>query len=91
MNDHPTIKTDTLQRLHAVANLAEILEINGEVPREGGDEELGQVADTLRAKYLSKYQTATENAHVSSCRFERRVAKKLIRYTFIMGLMSLID
>ena len=53
------IKTDTLQRLHTVTNLAEILESNHEgiVPtlRDG---KLREEAAELRERYLSKYITA---------------------------------
>ena len=61
------IKTDTLQRLHTVTNLAELLEVQhpGVVPtlRDG---ELGKEADALRKKYLTKYTVAIEAANVRS-------------------------
>ena len=60
------IKTDTLQRLHTVTNLAEILESNHEgIAPTLRDGKLREDATELRERYLSKYITALAASKVS--------------------------
>lgn len=57
------VKTDTLQRLHTITNLAELLEAGhadvAPTLRDGG---LRAEAEELREKYLGKYLAATAAA-----------------------------
>ena len=53
------IKTDTLQKLHSVSNLAELLEAGHEhIPPTLRDDKLRDEAKELQNKYLNKYSTA---------------------------------
>jgi E3 ubiquitin-protein ligase SHPRH len=59
------VKTDTLQRLHAVTNLAELLEAKHEgIDPTLRDHTLRQEAEELKQHYLSKYNTAVLAAKV---------------------------
>ena len=57
------IKTDTLQKLHSVTNLAELLEASHEgIPPTLRDDKLRDEALELKSKYLEKYTTAVKAA-----------------------------
>ena len=57
------IKTDTLQKLHSVTNLAELLEASHEgIPPTLRDDKLRDEAMELKSKYLEKYTTAVKAA-----------------------------
>jgi len=59
------LKTDTLQRLHTVTNLAELLEANHQgVAPTLRDSSLRDEAADLRAKYLAKYIDGVRAAKV---------------------------
>ena len=59
------VKTDTLQKLHTVHNLAESIETNREsIPPTTRDDQLRDEAHALRQKYLTKYLTAITVARV---------------------------
>ena len=60
------IKTDTLQRLHTVTNLAELLDAGHEgIPPTLRDQKLKDEAEELKDKYLVKYSTAVAAAQVT--------------------------
>ena len=59
------IKTDTLQKLHTVTNLAELLEAGHEkIAPTLRDDTLREEAKDLQNKYLTKYSTAIKAAKV---------------------------
>ncbi len=59
------IKTDTLQKLHTVTNLAELLEAGHEdIAPTLRDDSLRDEAKELQGKYLTKYTTAIKAAKV---------------------------
>lgn len=61
------IKTDTLQKLHTITNLRELLDAHHEgVAPTLRDDQLLDEAAVLRKKYLVKYSTAIEAAQVSA-------------------------
>ncbi|XP_064122069.1 E3 ubiquitin-protein ligase SHPRH-like [Macrobrachium nipponense] len=64
VEDHSNIKTDSLQRLHTIHNLAEILEANHEgVHPTLRDSTLREEAAALRKRYLQQYPEKVAAAH----------------------------
>ena len=59
------IKTDSLQRLHTMANLAEMLEIKKDesIPPTLRDSELRTEAKAIQDKYVAKYSTSVKAAN----------------------------
>lgn len=74
-----SVQTDTLQRLHTVHNLADVLSLNKRealevIPPTLRDDQLSEEAESLRQKYLGRAQTALDSARMSLAPITAKVA-----------------
>ncbi|XP_068240561.1 E3 ubiquitin-protein ligase SHPRH [Palaemon carinicauda] len=77
VEDHSSIKTDSLQRLHTIHNLAEILEANHEgIHPTLRDSTLREEAAALRKRYLQQYPEKAAASH-SECLINTQSVKAL--------------
>ena len=63
-DEEDCVSTDTLQRIHCLHNLAEVLQLApaGSVPPTLRDDRLKDEAEALRKQYVAKSQTAVDAA-----------------------------